>query len=622
MRSAIVKRSLIALAVVGVAPVSGAHAASQASAKVLYHDGADGRYLLDGTWLFRGGGANPAATSTAGWRPVGVPNAWNAGDNSVASFIGGIASYRRDFVLPPGPASAWIVRFESVNYRATVWLNGHLLGRHAGAHLPFELPLSALRRGINRLVIRVNSRHFDSDLPPSGLAASGVPIGGWWNYGGLLREVYLRRVKSVDLTAVAARPLLPCATCAASMSYSTLVTNYSSSPQQVRVVARLRGRPFVIGSALIRPGGQVRLTRTQSIGHAHLWSLNDPYLYPLVIEPTANGVAAEAYRLAVGVRSIRVTQGHLELNGQPLNLRGVGLMEDDPRSGAALDNAQRDREIGWVRALGAHLIRAHYPMDPYLLELADRYGILVWSEIPVYSLQSGVLARPSVRSFALGMLRDTIAANGNHPSVAVWSVANELTSTPGLPETTWFDDAARTAHAADPTRPVGAAINGYPRAGCQTTAYRHLDLLGLNDYFGWYPGPNGSIADLDLLGGFLDQARICYPGKALLVTELGAEANRDGPPEERGTYQFQQNFVRSSLGIFETKPYLSGVTYWTLQEYKVKPGWSGGNPYPNPPLGQKGLVTFAGLAKPAFGDARSEYRSTVQARPVGSPPNW
>ena len=621
--------ALIGLACVAALPAATAHASLAPSNKVLYHDGADGRYLLDGRWLLRLDPSNKGVrhgwqnqTSTGGWKATTVPNAWNAGNNSLSSFIGGVAWYRRDFVLPHGSATAWLVRFESVNYTASVWLNGRLLGSHVGSDLPFEFQLVGLRPGINRLVVRTNDQRGATDLPPSGFASSGVPVGGWWNYGGLLREVYIRRVKRVDLSAVVARPLLPCATCAASMSYSTTVTNYAATAQIVTVVASFGGgQRFVIGSARIAAGGRATLASTQPIGHVHLWSIYDPYLYNVVIQPFANGAPAEAYRLAVGVRSITVVDGRLELNYQPLNLRGVGLMEDDPTVGRALSDAQRARQMGWVRSLGAHLIRAHYPMDPYTLELADRYGILVWSEIPVYSIPSETLAMPSVRRLGLSMLRGTIAANGNHPSVAVWSVANELAGTPGAPETTWFDESSALAHQLDPTRPVGAAINGYPSVGCQPVGYAHLQVLGLNDYFGWYPGPDGTIADWDLLGDYLDQAHACYPDKALLITEFGAEANRNGPPEERGTFQFQQAFADFTLGVVESKPYLSGADYWTLVEYKVKPNWNGGNPYPSPPLSTKGLLTFNGVPKPAFYDVQHEYQATQQLLPLGSPPN-
>ena len=87
----------------------------------------------------------------------------------------------------PARFRSWIVRFESVNYDATVWLNGREIGHHDGAYLPFEFALKGLRPGVNRLVIRVDDRRNAAALPPG-------PGGGWWNFGGLQREVYLRAV--------------------------------------------------------------------------------------------------------------------------------------------------------------------------------------------------------------------------------------------------------------------------------------------------------------------------------------------------------------------------------------------------------------------------------------------
>ena len=171
----------------------------------LYEAGPSGRYLLDGQWLFR---LDPTDVGmrdgfahdieTVGWSPVTVPNAWNATDESEESMKGTVGWYRKDFRLPSTARGlAWIVRFESVNYRTRVWLNGKPIGKHRGAYLPFELRLSpsALRRtGVNRLVVRVDNRRYQTDFPPSGLSVSLKPTGGWWNYGGLLREVYLRQV--------------------------------------------------------------------------------------------------------------------------------------------------------------------------------------------------------------------------------------------------------------------------------------------------------------------------------------------------------------------------------------------------------------------------------------------
>ena len=122
------------------------------SNKELYQDGPEGRYLMDGQWLFKldNHQSGPQLESgTAGWKQVSVPNAWNVGDDTPQSFLGGVGWYRKDFKLPTASKrSSWVVRFESVNYRSKVWLNGKPLGTNRGAYLPFEirLPAGLIRR--------------------------------------------------------------------------------------------------------------------------------------------------------------------------------------------------------------------------------------------------------------------------------------------------------------------------------------------------------------------------------------------------------------------------------------------------------------------------------------------
>ena len=285
-------------------------------------------------------------------------------------------------------------------------------------------------------------------------------------------------------------------------------------------------------------------------------------------------------------------------------LRGVGLHEDSKAEGFAIDNARRDQLVNEAKELGATVLRTHYPLHPYTHELADRLGLLIWSEIPVYSVKTQVLKEPSVRRLAVKELSRNIDANENHPSVMLWSIGNELSSQPGPVQTAYINAAVKFAKQMDPTRPVGLAVAAYPSSLCQAAQYKPLDVLGLNDYFGWYPGPSGQIFDRTKLSGYLDAARACYPDKALMVTEFGAEANRDGPVEEKGTWAFQQDWVNYHLGVFATKPWLSGAIYWALNEFWVRPGWEGGNPRPTSPIHQKGLITYDGVSKPAWADVQ------------------
>jgi len=310
---------------------------------------------------------------------------------------------------------------------------------------------------------------------------------------------------------------------------------------------------------------------------------------------------------------VKISQdGLLLLNGRRVNLRGVGLHEDSKEQGFAVDNALREKLVDDAKELGASMIRTHYPMHPYTHELADRKGLLIWSEIPVYAVKTRYLAKRTVRAQAARELAKNIETFANHPSVMIWSIANELSSRPGPVQSYYIKRAAAQAKRLDPTRPVGLAVAGYPSAGCQPE-YAPLDVVGINEYFGWYPGANGSLFDRKGLSPFLDQVRACYPKKAVIVTEFGAEANREGPVVEKGTYAYQREYVNFNLATFATKPWLSGALYWALNEFRVRPGWDGGNPRPNPPIHQKGLTAYGTFArKPAFADAQASFRATDQ----------
>jgi beta-glucuronidase len=599
------------------------------SGKPLYLEGQDGRALMDGPWLLRldpqdlGLGQRLfAQRDIDGWSATTVPNAWNTGDNSLASFLGSVAWYRKDFRLPSSARTlAWIVRFESANFHATVWLNGRKLGDHVGGYLPFELDLKGVnRRGVNRLVVRVDNRRPLADS--SGLAGEQPqPPGGWWNYGGLLREVYLRRVDRVDIANVQVQPTLRCPRCSATVLTRATVRNVAARSEHVHLTGRFGTLPLDFGTLTIAPRASVTFSRALVVKRPKLWSPAHPNLYGMRLSATAaqdgrKPTLAAGYTLRTGIRSLVVTRGgQLLLNGNVVHFRGVAIHEDTLTQGAAMDNATRARLVALTRDSGATLVRSHYPLHPEFQELADRKGLLLWSEIPApYQLPEADLGRAPFRALALQELREDIVANRNHPSVAVWSVGNEMPSAAGRNQASYLRTAAALVRQLDPTRPVGLAFAGHPETPCQA-AYAPIDVLGMNDYFGWYTGFGGNIADRDQLPAFLDQLRRCYPTKAIAVTEYGAEANRDGPVEEKGTYAFQSDFIAYHLGVFASKPWLTGSVYWALQEFRVRPGWGGGNPWGTPPFHTKGVVRLDWTEKPGYAVLRAGQRRVRQYVP-------
>jgi beta-glucuronidase len=578
----------------------GAAGPAMAAGRPWYQDGPGGRILLNDDWLFRAdpGDEGLAAgwagqTDTAGWSGVTLPNAWNAGDDSDASMAGGVGWYRRDLHIPSKPAGAeWIVRFESVNYRATVFLNGVQIAEHEAASIPFEVPLEKLQPGVNHLVLRVDSRRDRTSMPPG-------PGGGWFNYGGILREVYLRPVTELDISELLTRPVSD-----DEVLVRATLSNLDGHLRRAAVSVRIRGVTTELGSVRVPAHGSRSLSKRIAVPGARLWAPRRPALFEVVATAAAKGRPIATYRVHTGIRRLAIRgDGRMTMNGLALNLRGASVHEQTPERGAALLPSDYARDMSMLRALGADITRSHYPFSEAFLERADRAGIAVWEEIPFYQIPESAMRDPAVRRKGLEYLAAAIKRDQNHPSVIAWSIGNELPATPQRGQRAYIRDA------------VALAVAGYPTKN-YLSAYAPLDALGINDYFGWYPGPFGQIVNRGALGQYLDRFHANYPGKALFVTEFGAEANRDGPREEKGTYEFQKEFMRFHLATYAKRPWINAAINWVLQDFKVRPNWSGGNPQPDSPWLRKGLVDQSGNQKPAYSPTSRTYK---RARPLVRP---
>ena len=185
------------------------------------------------------------------------------------------------------------------------------------------------------------------------------------------------------------------------------------------------------------------------------------------------------------------------------------MHEDDPTTGAALSPTQIRNDVDLLRQLGAGVTVPTIRWSPLTLELADRYGILVWSEVPVYQMSDSLFRKAAVRRQAISMVRDMVNRDRSHPSVLVWSLGNERTFARGsvspamcAQPRAWFPSSTRLAS-------VGLAFPGYPTVGKQQL-YTELDTLGVNDYFGWYTGPQNSIADRSGLSSYLERLHDDY----------------------------------------------------------------------------------------------------------------
>ena len=376
-------------------------------------------------------------------------------------------------------------------------------------------------------MVRVDSRRTATDLPPGRVSPrTRLPTGGWWNYGGILREVYLQKIDTLAIESALVTPRLRCTTCAATTVFQTRAAQRHRRPPPRDRHRHVRLPSVRLGARTLRPGATASFRGSLSVPSPHLWSPRDPFLYPAAVEVRVGGRLVGRWSVQSGVRSVRVDGGRLTLNGRPVQLRGVGLHEDNAAQGFAVDNTWRRWLVDRAKELGATMLRTHYPMHPYIHEVADREGLLIWSEIPVYSHKSSVIddVTPRARRRAAPQHRDQ-----RQPSLGRSSGRSPTSCRPSRARPRAPTSAGRRAPRTSSTpRARSASPSPATRAPAARPATAPLDVIGINDYFGWYPGPQGSLFDRERLSPYLDALRRCYPADALMVTEFGAEANRDG----------------------------------------------------------------------------------------------
>lgn len=510
-----------------------------------------------------------------------LPGAWNAAEPELR-YYDGLIWFQRMFSPRDLKGGRAFIRFEAVNYRAYVYLNGKEVGRHEGGFTPFVVEITAaLRAGENRLTLGVDSSHDAQSIP--------TPITDWDLYGGVTRPITLIYTPATFIDD-------------AMLSLG--------ADGRITGEVKLNG-PAAAGqtvTATIGKFGAVTAT-TDAAGRATfsfakpralaLWSPETPTLYDVRF-----AAAGDAVSDRMGFRTIAVKGDKILLNGKPIYLRGISLHEEEygpnparnmtPQASRALLTEIKD-------GLGGNYVRlSHYPHSETTVRLADEMGLLVWSEIPVY--WTADWENPAVLDKALKMQSEAILRDRNRASVILWSVGNETPVTE--PRTKFHNALADNARALDPSRLISAAlllerksVNGEMVTVINDPLADKLDVLAVNTYAGWYGDDT-----LDALPGLKWSLPADRPA---ILSEFGADAlagyRNDGM--KKFTEEYQAQYYRQTLAAADKIPTLVGMSPWILKDFQsprrehpiFQNGWN-----------RKGIVSETGVRKEAF-DVLADY---------------
>jgi beta-glucuronidase len=513
-----------------------------------------------------------------------VPGDWNTQRESLLFYEGPIW-YERDFTYQPREHTRILLHVGAANYHSWFWINGRKVCEHEGGYTAFNCDVTAaVTAGANFVVAAVDNTRHEDNVPTLET--------DWWNYGGLIRTVSLIDVPDSFIDQYDLH--LSRTEDAVIEGWVHVMDGQAGSSVEVEIPELHAKSPATVGD-----GGRAAIhMRVQGLER---WSPDTPKLYKVVLR--AGGDAIEEL---MGFRTIETRGTEILLNGKPIFLRGVAVHAEAPyRTGRAYSDKDAETLLGWAKELGCNYVRlAHYPHDETMLRAADRMGILVWSENPVYwALQ---FDNPKVLGKAEQQLDEEIGTLRNHAAIILWSMANETPNNEA--RTQFIETLASRARGLDATRLITAAL--LVRADGHTKIVddplgKALDVIGVNEYIGWYEG-HPETADIT-------QWNIGYE-KPLIVSEFGggAKAGLHGGENERWTEEYEANIYRHQLQMLNRIGQLRGMSPWVLMDFRS----------PNRPLtgiqdefNRKGLISEQGQKKLAFYVLQKAYKEGTVGKP-------
>ena len=512
-----------------------------------------------------------------------IPGDWNTQDERLF-FYEGTVWFKKNFNVKADDGfiegrNKALLYFGAANYDCRVWVNGKEAGHHVGGFTPFNYDVTEmLKEGENTVIVKVDNKRHAEDVP--------TLIFDWWNYGGITRDVKLVKVTpvyiedyNVQMVSLEGRRLAFSARLSKAEAGHTVTIDIPELKLKKAVTTDADGRVQMF--AKFKP---------------QLWSPENPKLYQVNISlDNATTITDE-----IGFRTIETRDKQILLNGQPIFLKGISIHDEKPNGGGRANSTEDARQLlTWAKELGCNFVRlAHYPHHEYMVREAERMGILVWSEIPVY--WTIAWKNPATFANAKQQLTDMISRDHNRANIIIWSIANET------PHSAERDDflgrLAQYARTQDSTRLISMAMEVTGAANyvnrLNDNMNKYVDVVSFNQYIGWYRDVNDAPKM---------KWEIPY-NKPVIISEFGggAKSGYHGAKNQRWTEEFQENLYRENIAMIEKIDGLSGTTPWILKDFRsprrVLPGIQDF-------YNRKGLVSDKGTKKKAFFVLKQWYDS-------------
>jgi beta-glucuronidase len=499
-----------------------------------------------------------------------VPGDWNSQSEQLF-FYEGTVWYKRSFDYElKDKSNRLFIYFGAVNYKAEVYLNGEKLGTHEGGFTPFNFEItSVVKPKDNFLVVKVDNKRSKDAVPTINT--------DWWNYGGITRDIKLIEEPATYIQDYSIQ---------LKKDSKNTITGYvklNNVKKEEKVTIEI---PELKISKNIIVHGEGKISYELEGKKIVFWSPQIPKLYTVIIKTQYQRIEDQ-----IGFKNIATKGADILLNHKPIFLRGISIHEENPiKGGRAYSEADALVLLNWAKELGCNYVRlAHYPHNEHIVRMADKIGIMVWEEIPVYWTVQ--FDNEKTLQNAKNQLTEAITRDKNRAAIIIWSMANE--TPPSDIRNNFLKELISHTKTLDTTRLISAALEKHYKDGVNIvddSIGNYLDIVAFNQYTGWY-------------GGSLEEAPNSkwniHFNKPVVISEFGGGAlyGLHGTIKERWTEEYQEYLYEQNLKMIEKIPNIRGVSPWILADFRsprrllpvIQDGWN-----------RKGLISNNGEKKKAF----------------------
>lgn len=577
---------------------------------------------LDGIWNFRKSPTDPEFGYRNGWYeqdldktgpviPMPVPSSFNdvGEDKSLRDHVG-LVWYDRRFQVPSwwlkNEQRVWL-RFSSVHYAAQVWINGKSVTHHEIGHLPFEVEITEfVKAGDDNLLTVAVDNTLLSDTIPQGTVRDVIVNNqikleqtytfDFFNYAGIHRSVFLYSTPYVYIDDVIVNTDLQGLT---GFIVYNVTSKGATKDQDVLCLIQLFDKNDTLVTSANDCAGLLEVPNAK-FWWPYLMNPQPGYLYTMkasLIGP--QGDIIDTYKQKVGIRTVTWTNTTVYLNEKPIYMRGFGMHEDSDLRGKGWDPVLWTKNFNLIRWVGANAFRtSHYPYAEEIYQLADEQGIMIIDECPSVDTD---LFSDSLLAKHKQSLTELIRRDKNHPSIVMWSIANEP-RTQYKAADAYFGEVAQHVRSMDLSRPITMALaQGY---NIDKTA-QHCDVVSFNRYNGWYQN-TGSLVNIE--ANVRAEATNWHQkhNKPIMMLEYGADtiAGLHLLPDYVWSEEYQVALLSEHFKAFDKlrkKGFFMGEFIWNFADFKTAQTIIrvGGN--------KKGIFTRSRQPKAAAHHLRKRY---------------